>query len=115
MNHELLIGGLFAAICVLVMLVFYLVTEVHYINAELDDEETVDHAMCIAHISDAVSKRVVAMAFRDAARRWESVEEKANLQRLAHDKFHFAGRSIPALWMEQQGDLLDPDNREESA
>lgn len=73
-----------------------------------DEQHDANHAKCIAHIADVVSKRVVAMAFRDAAVRWDSVEEKPNLTRLARKEYKTGGPSMPNLWLNQQADLLDP-------
>lgn len=73
-----------------------------------DSQHDANHAKCIAHIADVVSKRVVAMALRDLAVRWESVEEKANLQRLGREVYKIGGPSMPTIWLNQQADLLDP-------
>lgn len=100
--------GMVCAIIALIFLVAILADQVIRQNAALADDDEVDHAMCIAFISDVVSKRVVAMAFRDAADRWESVEEKANLIELGSEKFKVGGPSMPSLWLHQQADTLDP-------
>lgn len=67
-----------------------------------------DHAKCIALISSVVSNRVVAMAFRDAAARWDSLEEQANLRTLANTVYQPGGPSMPVIWLNAEADKLDP-------
>jgi hypothetical protein len=67
----------------------------------------VDHAKCVALISSVVSNRVVAIAFRDAANRWDSIEEQADLRRLAREQFKDDGPSMPALWLREQAAKIE--------
>lgn len=109
------IVGLSIAVAVLAFLLALSIGVIERYREEWADNELADHAMCVAHIADVTSKRVVAMALREKARQWESVEEKANLNRLAREQFKTDGPSMPALWLNQQADLLDPDNRQEES
>ncbi len=96
------------AVALLALVVAYQACQVADLRAECDDQHDANHAKCIAHIADFTSKRVVAMAFRDAAERYGSPEEQAAIARMARTEWSSDGPSIPAIWMDKQADLLDP-------
>lgn len=100
--------GLTAAIIALVILVAILSDTILRARAEVDEEHDAQHAKCIAHIADVTSKRIVAQALREYARRWDSVEEKSNLIKLSREEYRAGGPNMPAIWLNQQADLLDP-------
>lgn len=105
------LAGLVCAIIALVVLIAILADEVLRSRADVDEERDAQHAKCIAHVADVTSKRIVAMALREYARRWDSVEEKANLIALAREQYKPGGPNMPAIWMNQQADLLDPQEK----
>jgi hypothetical protein len=71
-------------------------------------EEKADHAKCIAHIASATSNRVIAMALRERAEKWDSIENQADLRRLANERYSPGGPSMPTIWLREEADLIDP-------
>ena len=79
------------------------------LRRDYEDQHDANHAKCIAHLADFSSKRVVALALRDTAERYDSVAGQREVRVLANEKWTPTGdHSIPALWMREQADLLDP-------
>ena len=66
------------------------------------------HAKCIAHVADITSNRIVALALRDLAQRYDSVEGRRETQTIANREWTEGGPSIPALFILRQADALDP-------
>jgi Flp pilus assembly protein TadB len=71
------------------------------------EQDKADHAKCIAHVASVTSNRVVALAFREAAARYDSIEGMADLRRISNTQFDSEGLPIPALWMLEQADRID--------
>lgn len=95
------------AIALLALVIAYQACQVADLRAECEDQHDANHAKCIAHIADFTSKRVVAMAFRDAAHRYGTAEEQAALTRMGRE-WSSTGPPLPSIWMDKQADLLDP-------
>lgn len=108
--------GLFVGLCLAVvalcLVVAVLAARLVYLSQDREDDQQAEHAMCVAHIADVVSNRVVAMALREKAKQWDSVEEEPNLKRLGREVYKAAGPSMPNIWLNQQADLLDPPTKE---
>jgi hypothetical protein len=104
--------GMACAVIGLVLLVAFLADEVirlrSYLNNDLED----DHAKCIAHIADVTSKRFVAVALRDLAERYDSVEERSTIAQIKRVEWTLDGPPLPVLWMLHHADLLDPQKDE---
>lgn len=102
--------GMAAAIIALVLLLAYVVDQVIRLQADVTDTDKADHAMCIAHIADVTSKRMVAVALRNLAKRYDSVQGERELHGLRQK--YGSSRSdmatIPALWLLERADELDP-------
>ena len=109
-----LITGLVLAILALILLVAILADQIIRLNTREEQAQDAVHAKCLAHIADVTSKRIVAQSLREYARLWDSIEERANLQRLAREKYKPGGPAMPSIWLNYQADLLDPDTRQES-
>lgn len=101
-----LVTGLVAAIIVLLLLLAYLADCVIRLQAGVTNTDKADHAKCIAHIADVTSNRMVAVALRDLAERYDSVQGERELHALrkAHGSLY---SSVPAAWLEMQADRLD--------
>jgi hypothetical protein len=103
-----LVTGLVAAIIVLVLLLAYLADCVIRLQAGVTNTDKADHAKCIAHVADVVSNRMVAVALRDLAERYDSVREEALLRKIRESKARSnVDGSVPALWMRYHADMLD--------
>lgn len=98
--------GLGAAVIALVAIVAYMAGRI----ADLVDSNTVQHAKCTAHVADITSRRVVAMAIRDLALRWDSVEEKGEFIRLRRE--YSTDESIGKRWLTAQAEAIDPITKE---
>jgi hypothetical protein len=104
-----LLFGMALAIVVLVVLLTLTGARCAALMDYEAEDQDIAHAKCIAHIADVTSKRVVALAFRDAAARWDRVETQTDLTMLRKQFKYDSGPSIPAMWLNQQADLLDPE------
>ncbi len=98
-----LVVGLIAAVIVLCVVIAMLANRILSLQADTTSE----HAKCVAHIASVTSDRMVAVAFRDAADRWDSVEEQPNLG-VIRRQYKPNGPSVAALWLRQHADRLDP-------
>lgn len=96
------------AVALMALVIAYQACQVADLRGEVEDQHDANHAKCIAHIADYTSKRVVAMAFRDAAERYSTIGNQAVLQRLVRERWTQDGPSVPSLWMLMHADLLDP-------
>lgn len=94
--------GLGAAVIALVVVLAYMAGRI----ADLTDAASVQHAKCIAHVADMTSNRIVGMAVRDLARRWDTVEEKVEFTRLRRD--YKPEQSIGQRWLLEQAERIDP-------
>lgn len=105
-----LVTGLVAAIIVLVLLLAYLADSVIRLHAGIESADKADHAKCIAHIADVTSNRMVAVALRDLAKRYDSVQGERELERLrlTHRVTVSDYVSVPGRWLLNRADELDP-------
>ena len=76
------------------------------------------HALGLAHPDDngqhvdaimnsVVSNRAMAQTIRNLAERWDSIEEQANLRRLANERYSPGGPSMPVIWLREQAELME--------
>lgn len=74
------------------------------IEAILSDEHDacVKRTLAMFHYNN---DRVAADALRAAAERWDSVDEKPEIQLLAR-AYEEGGPSVPAMWLRKRADLL---------
>lgn len=98
-----LLWGCVAALIANTLLLVWVVNRLVQVHVE----HTADHAKCIAHVSDIVSNRIVAMAIRRLAERWDSVEERALLHSLRREYSDTSG-SVGARWLLLQAEAIDP-------
>jgi hypothetical protein len=103
-----LVTGLVAAIIVLVLLLAYLADCVIRLQAGVTNTDKADHAKCIAHIADVTSNRMVAVALRDLAERYDSVQGQRELHRARARWLDSTGPTVPAMWLLDRADELDP-------
>lgn len=102
-----IVVSLVLAVCILLIVLALAGGKIASLFEEIGDDRTVDHAKCIAHIASVVSDRFIATAFRDAAERWDSVEEKPLLHRLSR-VYVPGGPPMPTIWLNHLADQLDP-------
>jgi len=104
-----LVTGLVAAIIVLVLLLAYLADSVIRAHAGIESADKADHAKCIAHIADVTSNRMVAVALRQLADRYDSVQGERELERLrqTHRVTVSDYVSVPGRWLLDRADELD--------
>lgn len=104
-----LLIGMAVAIIVLVLLLAYLADSVVRLQADVTDTDKADHAKCIAHIAEVVSNRMVAVALRDLAERYDSVKGERELERLrqTHRVTVTDYVSVPGRWLLDRADELD--------
>lgn len=62
------------------------------------DEHAACHDKTLALLT-AASKRSDAALLDSTADAWESIEEQGTLKRLARERYHPGGPSMPALWL----------------
>jgi len=101
-----LVTGLVAAIIVLVLLLAYLADSVIRAHAGIESADKADHAKCIAHIADVTSNRMVAVALRQLADRYDSVQGERELLALRRQVGTYE-HSVPARWLLNRADELD--------
>lgn len=73
-----------------------------------------NHKRCHDAAEDIVllySNRLAAAALRDAANRYDAIENQAELQRIGRTLYAVGGPSVPVYWLREQADLLDPPER----
>lgn len=100
--------GLSIAIAVLLIVLALMADSLIRAHAALQQHTDAGHAACIAHIADVTSKRFGAVIVRDLARRYESGEEIALINRIKREQWKPEGKALPVLWLEHRADLMDP-------
>lgn len=78
-------------------------------------EQTLDeknrHEVCheaVEAVLRTACARTDASILRVMADKWDSIEEQTNLKQLARERYEAGGPSMPAIWLRQQADLIDP-------
>lgn len=102
-----MIVGLVCAVVFMAALMLTACWRIEVLQQELRDQEDVTHAKCIAHVASVVSNRVVAEALRQAADRYDSVENQGGLRVLAREKYQPGGPSMPTLWLREEADRIE--------
>lgn len=101
--------GMACAIIALVLLLAFVTDYAIRMKHEADAEVDIEHAACIAHIADVVSKRFVAVALRDLADRYEDGRERALIERIKREQWTPEGPVLPVLWLYHYADLYEKD------
>jgi len=73
--------------------------------------EKLEHDQCheaTLAVLKTACRRTDASALRAAADRYDSVEEQNNLRILAQRRYETDGPSMPAIWLREQADKMDP-------
>lgn len=65
-------------------------------------EEKAAHAKCMALVASVTSGRFMAARLRDLAERWDSTDERLELDRIARTKYKAGGPSVVSLWLDEQ-------------
>jgi len=57
------------------------------------------HSAYVKQVSAILSREYGASILEQAARDWDSTDERPNLQRLARDEYKPGGPSMPTIWL----------------
>lgn len=66
------------------------------------------HSYCVSAVAEFCSDRLIAQWLREHAEKWDGVDMRPLLQRLANEQYKPGGPSMPAIWMQYEADRIDP-------
>ena len=80
---------------------------IEVLQQELRDTEDAHHAKCIAHIASVVSNKAVADALRQAAERYDSVENQSRMYQITRSWSTASPSSVPSMWLREEADRIE--------
>lgn len=73
------------------------------LQAVIDSAPVLDHQGCVDRLAWCVSDAHAAIILRDAADKWDNVEEMKNIQRLMNSRKQ-GDPSVTSMWLREQAD-----------
>lgn len=102
-----MIVGLVCAVVFMAALMLAACWRIEVLQQELRDQEEMTHAKCIAHIASVVSNHAVAEALRQAADRYDSVENQSRMYQITRSWSTASPASVPSIWLRQEADRIE--------